>query len=113
MPHLKHVSTWWGLSGRAIEEILLHYHHNAHMRESFEFACIPEEQYFHTILGNSRCRFVARDFLKDDFSRNPAPWVFHTAEELRAARMMPFLFLRKVDMGSPIVSQHFASLQRE
>jgi hypothetical protein len=98
---LHHGSTYWALSRRAIEAVLESYHHHVDMRESFEFSAIPEEQYFHTILGNA---FPDREFVPwmyADFSRPPYPYVFSKRAEILDRPRPAGAFLRKTDMRSP------------
>ncbi len=107
---MHHGSTWWALSRRAIDEILLQWTHNTHLRESFEFSMIPEEQYFQTILGNAARRFVFRPFMHADFNREPRPYVYRTAAELAELRTMPLLFARKGALESAEVTEFIARL---
>ena len=97
---LYHGSTYWALTARAVDEILLHWERSPHMRESFEFSMIPEEQYFHTILGNAARRFTFRPFMYADFTQQPRPFVYHAMSELRALRSLPLPFARKAALGS-------------
>jgi hypothetical protein len=104
LDRMHHGSTWWALSRRAIDEILLHWTHSTHLRESFEFSMIPEEQYFQTILGNAARRFTFRPFMHADFNREPRPYVYRTAAELAELRSMPLPFARKGALDSAEVT---------
>jgi hypothetical protein len=79
---LCHGSGYWALSSVAISTVLETHFTSDHLRSSFEFSAIPEEQYFHTILGNAGMARRRRPFMKADFTRPPHPYVYRTAEEL-------------------------------
>jgi hypothetical protein len=96
-------NAYWALSVGAIEELLSRHQKNKHLRESFEFSAIPEEQYYHTILANSRRRRGHASFMLMDFTRDPKPFVFRTADELAELQEFPYLFARKVDFHSESV----------
>ena len=94
-------SQWWAVRRPLVETILDSYDNDDWMRESFEFSAIPDEAYFHTIIAD-RCppaRFT--HFMYTDFSRDPRPYVFRDADELRALNPHGRLFVRKVDMAAP------------
>lgn len=103
LTRLLHGSSWWGLSTPHIERFLASYHGNPWLRESFEFSLVPEEQYFHTVIGdvpNSTCNAV---FV--DFSRDPRPFLYRTVDEIIGARTGRHLFLRKVPLGDPTIAE--------
>ena len=93
-----------------MEELLHHHREDAALRESFEFSSIPEEQYYHTILGESELRVETAPFIYMDFSRDPKPFVFRTRNELLALAGKPHLFARKIDFNSQEVSELVAEL---
>jgi hypothetical protein len=100
---------YWALSAPAVEELLTRHRQDTWFRESFEFSAAPEEQYYHTILGESRRRRRA-PFILMDWSRNPRPFVFRTRDELLALQAYPHLFARKVDFDSEEVREFVAEL---
>jgi hypothetical protein len=98
---LWHGPPYWALSARAIEELLSRHRYDVNLRESFEFSAIPEEQYYHTILGNSPRPIATAPFMLMDFSRDP--FVFRTEDELVAGQQHPHLFAGKIDLRSESV----------
>lgn len=67
------------------------------LRESFEFAAVPDELAFQTLYAN-RLGLTARSFtgpMLTDMTRQPAPFVFQAFEELPAIPPGKF-FVRKV-----------------
>jgi hypothetical protein len=112
LPALWTGNAYWALSADALEEILSQHQKNEHLRESFEFSAIPEEQYYHTILGNSRRRREHAPFMLMDFTREPRPFIFRAADELAALQEHPHLFARKVDIHSESVVRFVEQLAR-
>ncbi len=110
LPGLWHGPAYWALSAAAAKEILTLHRRDVELRESFEFSAIPEEQYYHTILGNSPLRRDCAPFMLMDFTREPRPFVFHTADELAELQKHPYLFARKVDFHSRSVIEFVAQL---
>jgi hypothetical protein len=103
LPGLWHGPAYWALTTAAVKELLTTHRRDVELRESFEFSAIPEEQYYHTILGNSpQCRGYM-PFMLMDFTREPRPFVFCTAEELMDLQRHPHLFARKIDFHSESV----------
>jgi len=103
LPGLWTGPAYWALSGAAIREMLARHRRDTHLRESFEFSAIPEEQYYHTILGNSPRQRKNGSFMLMDFTRDPRPFVFRTGNELRELQRHPHLFARKVDFHAKSV----------
>ena len=99
LAQLYHGPTWWALTRAAIDHILREWN-NRHLRLSFEFSMIPEEQYFHTVLRGADCRFEFKPFMYTDFSREPKPYVYRTMRELTQLRSMPLPFARKAALDS-------------
>jgi hypothetical protein len=97
LPTLCHGSGWFSLTSRSVEKICRSYHEDAHLRESFEFSAVPEEQYFQTILGPMS---NPKKLVFTDWSRSPKPFVFRSPEEFRALDTSKAIFLRKVVLGS-------------
>ncbi len=86
---------------------------DAHLRESFEFSSIPEEQYFHTILARALPGRQFAPCLYADFTRPPHPYVFATrAEILGRPQAGPEMFLRKTDMASGEIEAFVDELTR-
>jgi tetratricopeptide (TPR) repeat protein len=111
---LCHGSTYWALSREAIMAVLERHERDAHVRESFEFSSIPEEQYFHTILGGALPGRHFAPCLYADFSRPPHPYVFTTqADILSRPQAGAEMFLRKTDMGSAEIEGFVESLRKK
>jgi hypothetical protein len=111
LQRLSHGSAYWALSSKAITAVLETHRHSEHLRESFEFSAMPDEQYFHTILGCAGLANKRRHFMRADFTRPPHPYVYRTAEELHAERRdSKCLFLRKVDLNKAEVSDYVSQL---
>lgn len=111
---LYHGGMWWALSAQAISVILERHRTARHFRESFEFSAIPDEQYFHTILGEAGLGQPAAPFMHADFDRIPKPYVFRTRAEIEAVReRSKCLFLRKADVGSAEVTEYVRALAQE
>ena len=111
LPRLFHGSGYWALTSQAISAVLRTHSASEHLRQSFEFSAIPEEQYFHTILGNASLANKRSRFMKADFTRPPHPYVFQTVDELYAEqRESKCLFLRKVDLTRPAISKYVSQL---
>jgi hypothetical protein len=71
-------SQWWALSNDAVDHILAFVRTNRRLVRFYRHSLIPDEMFFHTILGNSRFREkAARNLTYADWSRglsrNPAP----------------------------------------
>jgi hypothetical protein len=70
-------SQWWVLSRDAVRHVLDFTRQNPRFVRFFRHTLIPDETYFHIILGNSQLRpKIARNLTYTDFSRrgrNPAP----------------------------------------
>jgi hypothetical protein len=112
LPALWTGPAYWALSAGAIEELLAQHRNNEHLRQSFEFSAIPEEQYYHTILANSPRRRDKAPFMRMDFTREPRPFVYRTADELAELKEYPHLFARKVDFHSEAVVRFVEQLAR-
>jgi hypothetical protein len=113
LPRLWHGPPYWALSARAIEELLTRHRYDTRLRESFEFSAIPEEQYYHTILGESAWPIKTAPFMLMDFSRDPQPFVFRSEDELVALQPQPHLFARKIDFHSESVIRFVEGLTRQ
>ena len=70
-------SQWWMLSQDAVRHVVAFTHANPRFVKFFRHVLIPDEMYFHIILGNSHFRQkIARNLTYTDFSkrgRNPSP----------------------------------------
>jgi hypothetical protein len=109
-----HGSGWWTLSAEALNIILERHRTDRRLRDSFEFSAIPEEQYFHTILGQAHLRRPTSAFMYTDFSRNPHPYVYRNQNEIRAVLgHSKHLFLRKVDLRSTEIAVFVNELIRQ
>jgi hypothetical protein len=110
--HLRHGAAYWALSARAIDVILERHETDQHFRESFEFSAIPEEQYYHTILGESDYDARTAPFMFMDFSKDPRPFVYSTRTELLELQQRKQLFARKIRLDAPEVAQFLQELGR-
>ena len=110
LPNLRGGSTWWGLSNEAISSILELYENSEWLRASFEYAAIPEEMIFQTLLGMSEQKRAYSPFLLTDFSKDPKPYVFSTESELTSLVGGPHCMVRKVDLRSAGVNNYMESL---
>ncbi len=112
LARLHHGPAYWGLSAAAMDELLERHRSDDHLRESFEFSCIPEEQYYHTILGEAGYAPRAAPFFYVDFSKEPKPFVYRSRTELLALQEEPHLFARKIDFNVPEVADFIEELAR-
>jgi Core-2/I-Branching enzyme len=109
---LHHGPAYWGLSASAMDQLLERDRTDDHLRESFEFSSIPEEQYYHTILGEAGYATRAAPFLYMDFSMEPKPFIYRSRAELLALQDEPHLFARKIDFKAPEVADFIQELAR-
>jgi hypothetical protein len=104
LTELYHGCGWWALCRGTVEAILDRHYHDKRLRESFEFSAIPEEQYFHTIIGLSKISRPRKGFIFVDWDRdeNVKPYVFGRYAELKGVQKHNpgLLFVRKTDLGS-------------
>jgi hypothetical protein len=97
LPEVWSGSQWWSLGRPMLEGILDELARDDWLRESFEFAAVPDELAFQTLYAN-RLGLTARSFtgpMLTDMTRQPAPFVFQAFEELPAIPPGKF-FVRKV-----------------
>lgn len=99
--------TWWCLTRPHIDTFLSSYHTDAHLRESFEFSAIPEEQYIHTVIGPLA---QTRALVFTDWTREPRPYVFRSMDAIRSAKSGDTPMLRKVAVGVPEIEQFVRDL---
>ena len=104
LPELYHGCGWWALCGETVDTILEHHNRDKRLRESFEFSAIPEEQYFHTILGLSKISRPRQLFMYVDWDRDSEvkPYVFSRYDDLKEVKESnpELLFVRKIDLDS-------------
>ena len=101
LPEVWSGSQLWSLGRPVLEAMLDDLARDAWLRESFEFAAVPDELVFQTLYAN-RLGLTARSFtgpMLTDMTRTPAPFVFHSCEELPAIPAGK-LFVRKVADGA-------------
>lgn len=96
IPRLFDGGSWWCLNRDKIDKFISQYHADLHLRESFEFSAIPEEQYIHTILGPI---LDTKSFVFTDWNRQPRPYVFSSMMEIRNIDTRDTPMLRKVAIG--------------
>lgn len=70
-------STWWALTSNACQYVLKFAENNPHVQEFFETSFVPDEAFYHTILGNSEFRTrIQRNLHYEDWSaQGPHPAV--------------------------------------
>lgn len=116
LPELYHGCGWWALCRDTVEAILERHHRDKRLRESFEFSAIPEEQYFHTMIGSSASSRPRQLFMYVDWDRDSEvkPYVFSRYDELKEVRENnpELLFVRKVDLDSAEVGEFVDELLR-
>lgn len=92
-------SQWWCLPGRAIEYIREFVQAHPEFVEYYRQADIPDEMFFHTILGNSHFNVASGEnnitYMKWNGGPNPAVL---TARDLEQTKDSRYLFARKFDM---------------
>jgi len=102
---LFHGKQWWSLTKGAAEYVLKVHEDDDHLRESFRFSAIPDEQYIQTIVGNASYKWNHRTaFMWTDFSRHPKPYVFRAVAELEDAFSSDHLFVRKVSEDADLLN---------
>jgi hypothetical protein len=108
LPEIYHGCGWWALTRETIQTILDRHRSDNRLRESFEFSAIPEEQYFHTIIGMAEIDRPRKHFMYVDWDRHDEikPYIFSEREELRGVRKEhpDLLLVRKVSMHSEEVA---------
>jgi hypothetical protein len=107
VPTLRHGSGWWCLSSEAVDKVLDSYARDEWLRDSFEFSALPEEQYFHTLLGPLP---DSHALVYTDWSRQPKPYRFMSLDEVKTARVGRALMLRKVPLSEPNIAQYVFEL---
>jgi hypothetical protein len=113
IPQLRYGAAYWGLSANAVSELLRRHETDLHFRESFEFSAIPEEMYYHTILGETDYGSRSALFLHMEWGKNPRPFVYRTRAELLALRVEThYLFARKIDFNAPEIADFIQDLGR-
>ncbi len=110
LAELRHGSGWWALTDEAVVRILHVHETDPWLRDSFAFSAIPEEQYFQTILALSGWTRPCQRFIHTDFSREPKPYVYRTADELIALRHGAACMARKVDLAAPEIAAYMRTL---
>ena len=98
VPTVFYGSQWMSLTAPSVQCILDSWNEDHWLRESFEFSEVPDEGYFHTILGQN-LRPSPRPLMHVEWTGSPPPRVFTTAEELSAITSATALFVRKVNMA--------------
>lgn len=101
LPEVWGGSQWWSLGRDALEPILDELRQNQWLRESFEFAAVPDEQAIQTLYALRR-GLTSRSFTSpmfSDLSGNPAPAVFDAGTTIPACPDGK-LFIRKIADGA-------------
>lgn len=101
-------SQWWSLDRPSLRSVLDSLSTDQWIRESFEFSAVPDEMTFHTIYANLS-HFQIRSHtgpMHADFTKEPAPFVYSSIEQLFSVRKDK-LFFRKVSdqCASLMISQ--------
>lgn len=96
-----HGAQWWALTRETAQYFVNVFDADIHLRESFQFSAIPDEQYVHTVLASKIRPGESRDtHMYFDFSREPKPFVFTEADHVKSAMASDRLFIRKLKSGS-------------
>lgn len=101
--------TWWSLTRPHIDKFLTTYHSDLHLRESFEFSAIPEEQYIHCVIGPLA---NAKALVFTDWTREPRPYVFRSMAAIKEAKTRDTPMLRKVAVGTSDIEDFVRDLAR-
>jgi len=97
LPIIFHCAQWWAMTHQAAQRVLAVDRQDKHLRDSFRFSEIPDESYIQTIAGTEFPeRFVHRNLMWFDFSREPKPFVFETLDGLQQAIDSRHAFARKI-----------------
>jgi hypothetical protein len=106
-------SQWWVLSREAVRHVVEFTRENPRFVRFFRHVLIPDEMYFHIILGNSHFRQkIARNLTYTDFSkrgRNPSPL---TEEHVRMFARPDFYLDDAEGKGPAFFARKFDPLDR-
>ncbi len=106
-----HGAQWWCLSAEIAAAILARHDADAHLRESFRFSALPDEQYLQTLVGLCAPQHANRGPpMFTDFSRDPKPYLFTAFADLAPALASPRLFARKLTGTGPLLAELAAHL---
>ncbi len=97
-------SQWWSLDRESAQHVLDCVDTDRHLRQSFRYSAVPDESLVQTLIaerrGPSRVRPYDRSPMLFDFSRQPAPFTFTEASDVRRftreTQQHNKLFVRKV-----------------
>ena len=87
---------WWALRRPAAELLLDAYRRDRRVRGHFRRTLVPDEAYFHTVLGNRTDIRLGPDLHHQDWTREEQPHTFRSADLDEILRSGKF-FVRKVD----------------
>lgn len=103
LPRVWNGSQWWSLGRATLEPILEEIAGNEWLRESLEFAAVPDEIAFQTLYANRR-GLTTRSHegpMLTDMTRTPVPFVYRSIDEI--PRDAPGkLFIRKIDPAAAV-----------
>jgi len=103
-------SNWWALNRASVDRIRHAWDADPWLRESFEFSLLPEEHYFHTILGESGTAPPPATFIHTEWDVEHPPRIFITIEEIVSRRDRGAPFIRKARLGSDDLDRYIGSL---
>lgn len=90
-------SQWWCITRSCAEIVVQTHQQDTHLRESFKFSAVPDESYIQTIIGNYALgRRVFGSPMLVDWSREPRPFIFSSADSVRPYIRDHHSFVRKV-----------------
>ena len=87
---------WWALRRPTAELLLDRYRHDRRVRDHFRRTLVPDESYFHTVLGNRSDVHLGDDLHHQDWTREERPHTFRSAELEEIVQSGKY-FVRKVD----------------
>lgn len=88
---------WWTLRRATAEWLLEEYRRDRRLREYYRRTLVPDESYFHTVLGNRPDLRLGHDLHHQNWERAERPHTFR-AEDFAEVVGSGKFFVRKVDM---------------
>ena len=88
---------WWALRRPTAEWLLSEYRRDRRLTNHFRRTLVPDESYFHTVLGNRTDLRLGDDLHHQDWERDERPHTFR-AEDLAVITASGKFFVRKVDI---------------
>jgi len=96
----RHGDQWWALSSNCINIASYSFKNDHWLTNSFRFSMVPDEQYFHTVVG----KLYKEKFLFSVRNRPNGDNVFHSIKDIVETVPNGYLFARKIDVSIPEIS---------